>query len=145
MADRRWQAEQLEKERPFPLQQCRNNTSMRYASGPFSCTRTNDNQCLAIADFLADQTGSSSSSLNYEQEVSELFRFCKVVSGHGNKRSYLLRAKPRPARALAIGTVFVNTISVFHRILDFKYGLDFYPGLFFYHLLPKCLRSYTLP
>jgi hypothetical protein len=33
---------------------------------------------------------------------------------------------------LVIGTPIENIVQVFHRILDLKHGLDFYPGLFYF-------------
>jgi hypothetical protein len=34
-------------------------------------------------------------------------------------------------------------VMVFHRILDFKTGLDFYPGPFSFLALPLLIRNYT--
>lgn len=45
--------------------------------------------------------------------------------------SFTWYGKPYCYRVLGFGTLFVLFLPVFHRILDLKTELDFYPALFF--------------
>ena len=43
--------------------------------------------------------------------------------------------KPALVADCSSGTVIENIVQVFHRILDLKHGLGFYPGFFCFGLL----------